>query len=203
MTQQNQLKVHTPIPKWRNIHDHVNQGDIIYVTLPIEKETIRFRLIKNKLRVELEEESRLDKESIERDCLMLLGRDDWSSQFVGYAYPSEGSLTLYAIYDLNFQVYLDGITVQKIAEVFGFVPHPILYHGAVKTGDNETVSEFLLRTIGESKMNAFRKRQVNEQVVVENVSRTYEYRRIIGSWGYINKEQISGYSEDKKYLLSI
>lgn len=203
MTYAKNLKVHTPITPWRNLHDHVSIGDIVYVTLPIESDTIRFRLINNKLKLEIESDKKWNQEELENQCYELLSRDDWSSQFIGYAYPKDGSLILYAIYDLTFQVYLDGITVQNLAETYGFKPHPILYHGTVKPMAEETIPEFMKRIIDESRVRAFKKRDVNEEVIVENVSRLYEYRRIIGSWTCVNEEAIQGHTEGKKYILSI
>lgn len=184
MTKTSKLKVHTPISSWRNLNEHVAIGDIVYVTLPIEQETIRFRLHNNHLTLELEEASKLNREEIENLCYDLLGRDDWSNQFIGYAYPLENGLSLYAIYDLTFQVYLDGLTVQRLADIYGFVPHPIIYHGSVKPFENETVSEFLARELSKSRRKASLKKSGKEHVVVENVSRLYEYRRIIGAWHY-------------------
>lgn len=203
MTYTKSLKVHTPIAPWRNLHDHVSIGDIVYVTLPIESDTIRFRLIDNKLNLEVDSQKEWNQEELEHQCYELLSRDDWSSQFIGYAYLKEGKLVLYAIYDLTFHVYLDGITVQKIAETYGFKPHPILYHGTVKPKAEESIPEFMKRIINESRVRAYKKRNVNEEVIVENVSRLYEYRRIIGSWTCVNEEAIQGHTEGKKYILSI
>lgn len=203
MTHARNLKVHTPISTWRNLHDHVTIGDIIYVTLPIEPGTIRFRLLNNKLKLEIEGNDELNQEKLEDICYDLLAKDDWSSQFIGYAYPKDDSLVLYAIYDMTFNVYLDGITVQQLAETYGFKPHPILYHGSVKPKADESVADFVKRTISESRVRAFKKIDVNEKVIVENVSRLYEYRRIIGAWTYVNEEAIQGFEESKKYILSI
>lgn len=203
MTQAKNLKVHTPITPWRNLNDHVSIGDIVYVTLPIESNTIRFRLIENKLKFEIDNDETVNPEELENHCFELLTKDDWSSQFIGYAYPADNGLVLYAIYDLTFHVYLDGITVQSLAETYGFKPHPILYHGSVKPSAEEGVPEFMKRMIGESRVRASKKRDVNEEVIVENVSRLYEYRRIIGSWTCVNVESIQGHIEGKKYILSI
>jgi hypothetical protein len=203
MTNKTKLKIHTPISSWKNLHDHVSVGDIVYVTMPIESETIRFRMEKNKLKLELDEASQMNREELSNICYDLLEKDDWSNQFIGYAYQKDDSLVLYAIYDLTFQVYLDGITVQKIADAFGFKPHPIVFHGSVKPSENESVSDFLVRVVSESRRVSFNKKEAHEKVVVENVSRLYEYRRIIGAWSFVTQEKIKGNKEVKQYILSI
>lgn len=192
MTNQTNLKIHTPVSPWRNLHEHVSIGDIVYVTLPITCETIRFRMQHNKLNLELEKGSELNREKLEHLCYELLSRDDWSNQFIGYAYPLDDGLALYAIYDLTFQVYLDGLTVQKLADAYGFKPHPILFHGSIKPVGTETVSDFLTRALSQSRKKSSLTKSGQAQVVVENVSRLYEYRRIIGAWGYVQPETVKG-----------
>lgn len=203
MEKQTKLKIHTPISAWRNIHDHVSIGDIVYVTMPIECETLRFRIEKNKLKLELEEASKLNRTQLVDEIHDLLANDDWSSQFIGYAYQKAGGLVLYAIYDLTFNVYLDAVSVQKIANVFGFKPHPIVFHGSVKPTEQESVSDFLVRAVSSSRRVVWNSKGINQKVVVENVSRLYEYRRIIGCWTFISEEQIKGHKEGKNYILSI
>ncbi|WP_442638126.1 hypothetical protein [Rossellomorea marisflavi] len=197
------LKKHSPISKWRNIHDHVSIGDIVYITAPIQKETIRFRLLSKTLKVEGEELNDEQREEIELMCLEHLERGSWSSQFVGYAYLKEGKMVLYSIYDLNFHVYLDGETVQKIAIEYGFEKHPILFHGSVKPRNQESVSDFLKKTVMDSRRMGLSRKNPTKEVVIENVSRLYNHKRIIGSWSFIHKEDISGYKSDKNYILSI
>lgn len=205
MTNKQRLKVHTPIGKWKQLHEHVRVGDIVHVSLPIEQESMRFRLLKDELRLEFDEGSSMEAEEMEYTLLEHLSYDDWSSQFIGYAYPLKDKLVLYAVYDLNFHVYLDAITVQKLAKTYHFSPHPILYHGAVKPVGTETVSEFLMREVGGS--NKAPKSRVRESaLVVENVSRFREYRRIIGTWTMDKKAEPpvkkETESEDKTAILS-
>lgn len=195
------LKQHTPITAWRNIGEHVGIGDVVYVTKPVTENSFRFQLTKKGFSTEWEI-SPENHDEIEDMCLTILERDEWSSKFIGYAYRGINSIVLFAIYDLTFHVYLDAITVQKIAESFGFERHPILYHGSIKPKENQTVAEFLTEVIAE-KSKRRKSPDVEEQVVVENVSRIYQYRRIIGKWSFVNPSNIKGYTQDKNYILSI
>lgn len=203
MAQKNTLRHHSPIKKWRNIHDYVSFGDIVYITTPIQETKIRFKLDSNGLILEKEDACEVKKEELELMCLDHLEKGDWSSQFIGYAYLKETKLVLYAIYDLNFQVYLDGVTVQKIAGEYEFLTHPILFHGSVKPNGQESVSDFLMKSVLESRRMGLSKGVPKKEVVVENVSRFYNHKRIIGAWSFVNKEEIKGFQEGKNYILSL
>lgn len=194
------LKQHTPINPWRNISEHVGKGDIVYITKPIEEGTFRFQLSKKGFVVEWDEKPENHK-AIEDKCLMTLETDEWSNKFIGYAYHGKDGVVLFAIYDLTFHVYLDGITVQRIASSFGFEKHPIVYHGSVKPKENQSVSEFLMEIVSE-RSRRYKSDATEEQVIIENVSRVYQYRRIIGKWSFVNQQNIPGYDTGKKYILS-
>lgn len=174
------LKQHSPIDKWRNIGRHISIGDIVYITKPIEKGYFRFQLTSKNFITDWDEKPENYKE-IEHKCLDILESDEWSNKFIGFAYEGENGIVLFSIYDLTFQVYLDGVSVQKIAEAFGFAKHPILYHGSVKPKEQQSVGEFLSEIIAE-KSNRRNSDDIVREVVVENVSRVYQYRRIIGKW---------------------
>lgn len=195
------LKQHTPIHPWRNISEHVGIGDIVYITKPIETGVFRFQLTRKGFLVEWDE-SPENHQVIEDKCLQILEEDEWSNKFIGYAYQGKEGIVLFAIYDLTFHVYLDGVTVQRIAQSFGFEKHPIVYHGSVKPKENQSVAEFLMEIVT-SKNKRFNENSPEEHVIIENVSRVYQYRRIIGKWTFVNTSSIKGYKEDKKYILSI
>jgi len=180
------LKQHSPIDKWRNIGKHISIGDIVYITKPIEKGFFRFRLTANEFVTEWDETPDNYKE-IEHKCLDILESDEWSNKFIGYAYAGESGIVLFSIYHLTFHVYLDGVSVQKIAESFGFEKHPIIYHGSVKPKEHQSVGEFLTEVVAE-KSNRRHSEEAVRDVIVENVSRVYQYRRIIGRWSCQTKK---------------
>ncbi|AJD93563.1 hypothetical protein JMA_42460 (plasmid) [Jeotgalibacillus malaysiensis] len=192
------LKQHTPIHPWRNISEHVGIGDIVYITKPIQGNVFRFQLTKKDFIVEWDVKPENYKE-IERKCLINLESDEWSNKFIGYAYYGEQDVVLFSIYDLTFHVYLDGETVQQIAEEFGFEKHPILYHGSVKPEPQESVSEFLMNVINQ-KQKRHREDSLEEQVIIENISRVYQYRRIIGQWSFQNKKEDEKKEQNKVYV---